>query len=352
MVMVLGTIVSGGNDQDGSGIPDDCELPDCDNDTISNADESADCGGDPSCADCNNNLIPDACDLADCSMNDASCGDCQPDGVPDECQLAGSSVITQSDSLSLSSQVSCYNSGSDCTNSNWSGRCFPVSTSTVIDGLTFGVLETNGPPPTATSQIQVNLWADNDATCPPGATGSATLLRQAVVPVSNSQEGQLVTVMFSPAVSVPGGTALIAEVGTAQNGCGIGAGVKFITAANGAGQTGPSYLRSAPCGLPDWTDYAAIGFGDLHTVLTLNAIVPEGNDQNRNAVPDDCELTPSGDCDGDDRVDTYDVAHFQNCYTGANGGPIPPLCVCVDLDRDGDVDLNDWRLFLPAITGS
>jgi hypothetical protein len=58
-----------------------------------------------------------------------------------------------------------------------------------------------------------------------------------------------------------------------------------------------------------------------------------------------------GDCDGDFRVDTYDVAHFQNCYTGANGGPIPPHCTCVDLDGNGDVDQNDWRLFVQAITG-
>ncbi|MFH1109390.1 MAG: hypothetical protein V1790_09375 [Planctomycetota bacterium] len=55
--------------------------------------------------------------------------------------------------------------------------------------------------------------------------------------------------------------------------------------------------------------------------------------------------------DGDSRVDAYDVAYFQNCYTGANGGPIPPHRTCVDLDGDGDVDQNDWRLFVQAVTG-
>lgn len=61
--------------------------------------------------------------------------------------------------------------------------------------------------------------------------------------------------------------------------------------------------------------------------------------------------TPPSDCNGDNRVDAYDVAQFQNCYTGADGGPIPPSCACVDRDRDGDVDANDWKLFVQAITG-
>ena len=60
---------------------------------------------------------------------------------------------------------------------------------------------------------------------------------------------------------------------------------------------------------------------------------------------------PAGDCDGDHHVDAYDVARFQNCYTDANGGPIPSSCACIDFDRDDDVDQNDWRLFVQAITG-
>jgi len=61
--------------------------------------------------------------------------------------------------------------------------------------------------------------------------------------------------------------------------------------------------------------------------------------------------TPPGDCNGDNRVDAYDVAQFQNCYTSANGGPIPPSCACVDLDPDGDVDKFDWGSFVQAMTG-
>jgi hypothetical protein len=233
--------------------------------------------------------------------------------------------------------VACADTESDCTEINWWARCFPVSTATAIEGLTFGVFQTNGPPPTGTWQLRVKLWSDNDGTCPPGALGAATLLGETIVPVSNAQEGQLLTGTFSPPIGVSAGTALIAEVGIDQSGCAIGAGINFYTAANNQRETAPSYIRSAPCGLTNWTSHAAIGFGDLHTVMTLLAVDPDGNDQNGDQIPDECEVgcLPNG------VLDIEAIANFALCF-GGPGNAVLSGCACFDVHPDGAVDLKDF----------
>ncbi len=84
-------------DCDGNGLPDSCE-PDCDGDGTIDACAISDCDpNDLLCRDCNGNGIPDGCDLAgglevDCNANgipDSCETDCDGNGVPDECDLAG-----------------------------------------------------------------------------------------------------------------------------------------------------------------------------------------------------------------------------------------------------------------------
>jgi len=76
-------------DCNGNGIPDDCDIANCD--------------GSAGCSDCNGNGIPDGCDIAsgaaaDCDGNEVpdSCDiagglhtDCNANGVPDVCELVG-----------------------------------------------------------------------------------------------------------------------------------------------------------------------------------------------------------------------------------------------------------------------
>ncbi len=324
-------------------------LPlDCDNDTISDADEIANCTGDPRCADCNNNLIPDGCDIddcpgdpacADCNANSIPDGcepdcnlnsvadecdiasgqsqDCQPDGVPDSCQLSGLEDRTQSLSTSIVDQVACGVTGGNCTLPNWWARCFPISGSTTIAAVQFGVFQATGPPPSGTWQIDVNLWADNDGTCPPSGPSTATLLGQSMVTVGVPQQGQLVTAVFSPPVVVPPGTALVAEVGTSTDGCAFGAGILFRSGANSVGQTGPSYFLAPDCGFFDWTDHATFGFGNLHTVMVLKAVEPDGNDENQNGIPDECDLqAPMGVGPGKIRVVSFSMPALEGTVAG------------------------------------
>jgi len=148
-------------------------------------------------------------------------------------------------------------------------------------------------------QIEVNLYADNDASCPPSGTGNATLLGQTTIPISLAQVGQIVTATFASPVNVPAGTALIAEVGTPINGCAIGTGIRFVPGGNTGTQTGPSYLRAPGCGFTNWTDFASFGFANLKTVMVLKTVVPNGNDQNGNGAPDECD-SPDVPLVGDD----------------------------------------------------
>ncbi len=51
----------------------------------------------------------------------------------------------------------------------------------------------------------------------------------------------------------------------------------------------------------------------------------------------------SPDCDVDTDVDLADFAYFQQCFTGEGGG-VPSGCECADLNFDGNVDIDDYRL--------
>lgn len=61
---------------------------------------------------------------------------------------------------------------------------------------------------------------------------------------------------------------------------------------------------------------------------------------------------PSPDLNGDGLFDLKDYGFFQSCYSGS-GQPPSPSCaegVNADLDEDGDIDHDDFRLLFAAIT--
>ena len=77
------------NDDNGNGIPDECEYPDCNNNGI---DDNIDIA-DGTSEDCNVNGVPDECEMADGDCNDNGIldecevfDDCNSNGIPDECE--------------------------------------------------------------------------------------------------------------------------------------------------------------------------------------------------------------------------------------------------------------------------
>jgi hypothetical protein len=58
-----------------------------------------------------------------------------------------------------------------------------------------------------------------------------------------------------------------------------------------------------------------------------------------------------GDLDRDGDVDLDDYDAFVSCFTGPDGGPVEPECQSGDFDGDGDIDCDDWNRFKLAWTG-
>jgi len=88
--------------------------------------------------------------------------------------------------------------------------------------------------------------------------------------------------------------------------------------------------RSRPC-VCDWT-----GDGALDVVIGA----ADGKVRLYQGIQE------PGDFDGDGDVDDADLAQFEICYTGVDGGPVAPGCEPGDFDGDSDIDCDDWDQFL------
>lgn len=59
-----------------------------------------------------------------------------------------------------------------------------------------------------------------------------------------------------------------------------------------------------------------------------------------------------GDFDGDNDVDDADLAQFEACFTGEDGGMYEPICAAGDADSDNDIGCTDWLAFQDAYANS
>ena len=60
---------------------------------------------------------------------------------------------------------------------------------------------------------------------------------------------------------------------------------------------------------------------------------------------------PPGDCNATGDVSLLDHEDFVACMTGPESPPLPPECMCFDVDRDGDTDVMDFALLQAFFTG-
>lgn len=74
------------------------------------------------------------------------------------------------------------------------------------------------------------------------------------------------------------------------------------------------------------------------------------DDCNKNHVLDECGDLPVGDCTCDFALDSSDFAYFESCVDGPNGPAALPDCACADIDRDNDVDLQDFGMLMEAMS--
>ena len=60
---------------------------------------------------------------------------------------------------------------------------------------------------------------------------------------------------------------------------------------------------------------------------------------------------PPTDCNDDGLVSLFDHEAFAACFLGPNGGLDESPCPCFDVDRDGDITLNDYAQLQAGFTG-
>jgi hypothetical protein len=120
-----------------------------------------------------------------------------------------------------------------------------------------------------TQPITVNLWTSSQP-FPTGFPGSVTQIGTATINVPD----QSLTV-FPIAVTglAPAGSELVVEIFTPD---GQTAGNSFFIGSNPDGETGPSYLLAADCGITVPTTTGTIGFPTMHIVMNVTGdeIIP------------------------------------------------------------------------------
>jgi hypothetical protein len=188
----------------------------------------------------------------------------------------GPATITQStntSTITVGNSVSCNAGGLHTDNSYF--RAFTLSAFNppldqlqfLIQNVTFGIEQATST--AATQPITVRLF-DSSANPPTNATIGAAISTQAIAlaPQAGTIFSQNLTVQ---PVLLNASDILAVEVFTPN---GQTAGNGFFIGSNALGQSGPSFIRAADCGLADIGNLAGIGFPNMHIVMTVS-----GNNQ-------------------------------------------------------------------------
>ncbi|MEO8274960.1 MAG: hypothetical protein ABI639_02000 [Thermoanaerobaculia bacterium] len=190
-------------------------------------------------------------------------------------------TITQSTSLTPTvGSVSC-NAGTPTflhtDNSYYRGftlSAFPalVEPQFVVQSVSIGVESANASGTGTTQPATVRIWAAtanpiSGAADPPGAS---TVSSEAINISDQTLSLLPVPLTTQPLFLVASGIVAV-ELFTPS---GQAAGHSFFVGSNAGGQSGPSYIKAASCGLTTIGNLAGIGFANMHIVMTVT-----GNNQ-------------------------------------------------------------------------
>jgi len=98
----------------------------------------------------------------------------------------------------------------------------------------------------------------------------------------------------------------------------------FFIGGNGFGQTAPSYVASAACGIFDPADAGGLGFPDAHFIIIAEGEAGGGSG---------CRA----DFDGDGELTLFDFLAFSNAFDSGD--------LAADFDGDGSLTLFDFLTF-------
>ena len=327
-------IASGSSlDCNGNGVPDECDIRDgpsldCNGNLIPDECELVD-------NDCNNNGIPDECDIA------AGGCDCQGDGIPDECQLADKAREELSwDDGSSENSLGLTAGGELCWMAHFTT---PDPTCTVLGIKTcFGTPLYPGSSGVSAGQaVRVYVWTDPNGD---GNPTDAVFMGESTGTVSGGSIDSDVLQTIAINQTVSGSFFVGASVVTTsgypspmdENGPQYNqAWIVFNTVPFNPVVFGASLYNMTDIGYPcNWLLRAEISCGPL------------ANDCNGNQIPDECDIGVQwgGFCA------TPGIPCFPpECVSDWNHNGVPDNCeICGDLDNDGNVDLDDYWMFLDA----
>lgn len=173
---------------------------------------------------------------------------------------AGGIVLTHSASQTITpgNAVACSPDGGTTTSDNAFLRTFTLGDFGIpgpfnVSEVSFGIENLS-----VAADVTVNLYSLDGAFTYANMTLIGTTTQN--LP---SQSGTIVAMPVTGAV--PAGGTLVVEV-LPEDLSGVGA---FFPGSNSAGETAPSYLASAGCGLPEPGSYASIGFPQVQLVMNV-----------------------------------------------------------------------------------
>ncbi len=227
----------------------------------------------------------------------------------------GTTSFTQSlDSVTITqfNSISCNAGGLHTDNSYY--RLFDASawggSALTVCAVQVGIESANGAG--GTQPIECRLYDTNDI----NSLGAAVASVSISVP---DQDLSLFDIPIAGSVS----TGLVVEIFTPD---GQTAGNSFFIGSNGLGETGPSYLAAADCGVNAPTPTGALGFPEMQIVMTVFGDAG-------------CVI---GNCPGDTNDDgVVDVTDLVNVIGGWGTDGLGQPGAIADLNCDGVVDVID-----------
>jgi hypothetical protein len=187
----------------------------------------------------------------------------------------GPASITQSTNPTtvVAGSVSCNAGGLHTDNSYFRGFTLSAfnppldSVQFLVQNVTFAVEQATGA--TGSQPITLRLF-DSSANPPTNATIGAAISTQAIT-LPNQNLALFSQNLTTQPVLVNAADILAVEVFSPN---GQTANNSFFVGSNGLGQSGPSFIRAADCGVAEITNLASIGFPNMHLIMTVS-----GNNQ-------------------------------------------------------------------------
>ncbi|MEE9293789.1 MAG: hypothetical protein V3W34_02330, partial [Phycisphaerae bacterium] len=169
-------------------------------------------------------------------------------------------------------------------------------------------------------QATVNIYTDTNGGAPRGPGVDLVLLGSQPLPIGANDDAVILVASFDPPVNVPAGTIMVIELDIPD----LSGITGIFPGSNPDGQTGPSYIRSASCELPEYASLASIGFPDMHLVNFVTGNVDGG-------PPCPADIDDSGD------VGVQDLLFLLGAWGDC---PVKGPCLA-DFDDSGDVGVKD-----------